>query len=458
MQEPPVRRFDRLCVVALVLVTLGYGTYVEIRSAFLQRRHTDLGVYLRAAWAVREGGDPYAVTDENGWHYSYPVLTAIVLVPLADPPPEVARRAYDVPFPVSVALFYLGSVVAFLWAMHALARALDETHPNGPAPVWGKRWLWNVMWPFWICLPAIGSSQSRGQVNLFLVALIAAHIAAVLRGRRAAAGWWLAAATCSKVIPGLLILYPLLRRDWKCVGHYVLGMTAGMVLIPVVALGPTRAFDATTAFIEGTVMPGLTSKPGRLSRELTDMTATDNTSIQAIVHNALHLNRDTRPKVGDPRAKLAHVVIGVGLLVVTFVLVRRIADERERAFYALGGLTILTVALTPVNHMHYMVLAAPVVLGLVHREQRVRGDYKWGFALWLVVVVHVLSGVLPRLPFAPWFEVSRDLGLAMLGTLAVWWTGLVLPAARAERAVRAPRVGVLARLGLALKGTRVAGS
>ena len=36
-----------------------------MRSAFMQRRMTDLGVYLRAGWAVRSGADIYDVTDDN---------------------------------------------------------------------------------------------------------------------------------------------------------------------------------------------------------------------------------------------------------------------------------------------------------------------------------------------------------------------------------------------------------
>lgn len=438
MPNTPLSHRARFAVALLIAVTIGYGVLVEIRSAFMKTRHTDLGVYLRAAWAVREGGDPYAVVDNNGWHYSYPSLLAIVLVPLADPPAGAPPSAWDVPFSVSVALWYLLSVVCVFWSVHVLARVFEETAPDGTAPPTPGmlRFWWVRCWPIWICLPAIGSSLSRGQANLLLVALLSAFLAAAVRGRRATAGWWLAAATCLKVTPALLVLYPLVRRDRRMLGHFALGLTVGAGLIPLVAFGPEKAVTTTTAFLEGTIVPGLTSNPGRLSRELTDMTATDNQSIQAILHNARYLDRATRPARAALDVKLAHVAIGLLLIGATFGAARRISNERDRAFFLLGGLMIVSIAVTPVNHTHFMVLALPVVLGLVYRELQQRGDFRWGPALFAVVALHVLSGVVPRLPFLPIFEVSRDLGVTMLGTLVVWAAGMTFAAPPVFSALR----------------------
>ena len=57
----PMTRGQRRAWLACVLGALVLGALVEVRSAFQERRKTDLGVYLRAAWAVRTGADPYAV-------------------------------------------------------------------------------------------------------------------------------------------------------------------------------------------------------------------------------------------------------------------------------------------------------------------------------------------------------------------------------------------------------------
>src|SRR5436309_10762844 len=82
----PLRLWERLVLVLFFAGVVAFGGFVEYRSAFLSRRMGDLGCYLRAAWAVRAGVDMYGLTEDNGWHYNYPPLYAILLTPLADPP------------------------------------------------------------------------------------------------------------------------------------------------------------------------------------------------------------------------------------------------------------------------------------------------------------------------------------------------------------------------------------
>ncbi len=102
-------------LTALTALVICFGALVEMRSAFMQRRMTDLGVYLRAGWAARTGADIYDVTDANGWHFQYPPLFAILMAPLADPPAGT-DRAGTVPYPVSVAIWYGLSVRSWCWA------------------------------------------------------------------------------------------------------------------------------------------------------------------------------------------------------------------------------------------------------------------------------------------------------------------------------------------------------
>lgn len=427
MPETPLTRRDVAALALLGALLAGYGVYVELRSAHMASRHTDLGVYLRAAWAVRADADPYAVSDDNGWHYTYPPLFAILMTPFADAPGGVPQPAWAVPYPVTVGLWYAFGVGCLFWSVHRLARALEEGSACGAGVTPRARQFWWVRcWPIWLCLPAVASTLSRGQVNLLLLVLLSEFIVAALRGRRAAAGWWLAAATCLKVIPALLVLYPLVRRDRRMLGHFVLGLAGGLVIVPLAVLGPERAAETARAFAEGTLLPGLTSEGGRLSRELTNMTATDNQSIQAIIHNALHPDRATRPATASPATKAAHVALGTALIVWTFVAAGRIADERYRTLFLLGGLLIVTVAVTPVTHTHYMVLGLPVVVGLVSFELERRGSFRWGRPLIAVAILHAASGILPRLPFLPCYELLRDLGVPLLGTLVLWYAALAL--------------------------------
>ena len=193
MPDAPLARRDYASIAMLAVLIVASGVLTEIRSAYMQHRHTDLGVYLRAAWAVREGIDHYTVTDNNGWHYTYPSLLAIALIPFADAPAGEPQQTLAVPYPVSVALWYLVSVGLLVWSVLHLGRALEDPRPGGPAPaaVNGRRFWWTRTWPLWVCMPAIGSSLWRGQANMLVLALLAGCIAAAMRGRGPApAGGW----------------------------------------------------------------------------------------------------------------------------------------------------------------------------------------------------------------------------------------------------------------------------
>src|SRR6516162_6723697 len=175
-------RWQKAGVLALVLCTLIFGGLVELRSAFLKRHMTDLGVYLRAAWAVRTGEDIYDVTDDNGWHYQYPPIFAILMSPLADPPPGTSRQ-WMLPFALSVAIWYLFSLACLCWAVDQIARALEERGRLGTEAARAQQWLALRLVPIVICIVPIAHTLMRGQVNLLLLALLAGTAASMLRGR-----------------------------------------------------------------------------------------------------------------------------------------------------------------------------------------------------------------------------------------------------------------------------------
>src|SRR4051794_21960366 len=103
-------RWERRGLVLFFAILAGVGAMVEYRSAFLSRRMGDLDVFLRAAWAVRNGADLYQITSDNDWHYIYPPLYAILLTPLADPPRGADTAGY-LAYPLSVAICFLINVL-----------------------------------------------------------------------------------------------------------------------------------------------------------------------------------------------------------------------------------------------------------------------------------------------------------------------------------------------------------
>ena len=61
----PLSRFGKGLVALFFIFLVAFGAHVEQRSAFLTRRMGDLDVFLRAAWAVRNDADLYAITSDN---------------------------------------------------------------------------------------------------------------------------------------------------------------------------------------------------------------------------------------------------------------------------------------------------------------------------------------------------------------------------------------------------------
>jgi len=450
MPDAPLSTRARLGIALLVLTALALGAWTVNCSVFLKRPQTDAGVYFRAAWAVGAGHNPYTVTDANGWHYTYPALLAILLVPFADAPPGAEPLALAVPVAVSITLWYVIGLAALVWGVHHLCRAIEETHPDGPrpAPIRGTRFWWVRAWPVVLCFPAVAHTLVRGQVNTLVVALLCGYTAAVLRGHRARAGWWLAAATCLKVIPALLILYPLVKRDLREIAHFALAMLVGVVLVPVLALGPERAWEAHQSFVRQTILPGLTTDPGALSRELTDMTGTDNSSLRATVHKLENWTGALPPRASTSTKSVA-AVAALALVAVTFLVARRIPDPRYRTVATVGGLSIVCVAASPVSHMHYMAMAIPALCGLMYWQLERTGEFRSGPVLNGLYLVQLVLSVYPRIPGLPAHQITRDLGVTLFGALLIWAAALWVPAEprrSAGRPATTPRLAARANV------------
>src|SRR5437879_4973952 len=99
-------RIEKIGLALFALIVLAFGVLIEIRSAFLQFRHSDLTVYTHAGWAVRNGEDIYTTQIENGLHYIYPSPFAIAMVPFAEALPGRTGPGVYLPFAVSVGLWF----------------------------------------------------------------------------------------------------------------------------------------------------------------------------------------------------------------------------------------------------------------------------------------------------------------------------------------------------------------
>lgn len=417
--EKPLEAWERRGLWAVVVGLVLFGCLVEFRSALLHFRKGDLGVFLRTAWAVRSGADLYAVTDDNGFHYLYPPLFAIVLTPLADPPAG-ADRTGTLPYPVSVVICYLLNVVCLVVAVHLLAGVLEERSAN-PAvrarPPAGRRWWALRLLPVLACLPAVGHTLMRGQVGLLLLLLLCGMLADFLRGRPFRAGLWLAGAICLKVIPAFLLLYPLWRRDARALAGAAAGLALGLLVVPAAVLGPVRTVRCYQRWTEVMLLPTLGQGEDRSrAKELHEMTATDSQSLLVLFHNSLYPERTTRPPTAAPAARVGSLLAG-GLLTLGTLAVagrRRRGALAETTFVSM--LVLLMLLLSPVCHLHYFCLSVIPVMALLawawETDQRL---LRPGLAAFFAV--NIIANALPHFPG---LELVRDLGLAAYAALLLW--------------------------------------
>jgi hypothetical protein len=421
-----ISRWEWRSLLLLVATFVIFGLIVEKRSAFMRRHMTDLGVYLRVGWAVRAGEDIYDIIDDNGWHYQYPPLFAILMVPLADPPPGVDRTGM-LPFWASVAVWYFFSLACLSLSVHWLASALEErsVHPLlGKVPRGCWRWWALRLIPILGCLTPIGHTLMRGQVNLLLLALLSAMTAALVRGQSERAGLWLAGAICLKVIPAFMLLLPLWRRDWRCLGGCALGLIVGLGVIPAAVFGVPRTVRYYQEYDEKLLRPALGQGTDQSrAKELIEMTANDSQSILAAIHNTIYPDRLHRPPHPSATVRWVHRLL-CGLMTVAVLAAagwRRPSSATATVLFA-GVLGLTMVLVSPVCHLHYFCLSVLPVVGLVAAAWDRHGRARLGLGLVLLLVANVAGNSLPHFPG---LELLREVGLAMYPALLVWAVGCV---------------------------------
>lgn len=453
----PLARWEITLLVILSLLIVAFGGLTLMRSAFMERRMTDAGVYFRAGWALRVGLDPYQVRDNNWWTYLYPPPLAIVAMPLADPPSGAPRHAF-ISYPASVVIWYGFGVACLLVSVHWTASALEATSRDARVRALGprhRRWWVDRTLPMLICLPAIGSTISRGQVNLIMLASLAAMGASLVGARlwslRAArdgvrepsrplsAGAWLAVAACVKMYPAYIGLYALASLKNRVLvgvaGGAIIATIALMVALPAVVLGPQRMAEVNRSFFESMLLPQLgLSSPGAQSVDKVDelQRATGNQSFMAVIHGTRNLADVLRESKIPPtrNERLAHAALSILITTATLIATLR-AMRRNRALgepnptrddlLAIATLATAMLPISPVCHNHYFALHMPLIAALIARQMDRQLHVDLNPRAWALIALYLFAAILPRLPG---LEALRPLGMSMYAGLALWALGV----------------------------------
>lgn len=453
-----ISRFEKILIALIPLVILGFGALTLQRAAFLKRPQTDIGVYLRAGWAVTAGEDIFRIKDSNGWSYLYPQLIAILAAPLADAPIDPATQLPDergidfVPYEISVVVWYALSIVTLWFTAKWLGQAVRLSSPDPRVrnmTVGCRRWWQTMLWPSLICAVAIGSTLVRAQTNTLLAMCIAGMILWTLRGRPFGAGAWIALAACAKVFPAFLGFYALLRRDWKMVAGSVIGTIVLLVIIPTLAVGPQKMWANNMTYLNMMVFQSAREYSAADTASSAELTQTrskikelqhtrDNQSLQTIFHVALNPS-DLRAKVPLRPGILAKSLhVSVALIMLGFASLawwrlnraKTSSDLEVRGFsgyeamLTIGLLASLMLAISPVCHLHYFVLALPLVAALLAIWKDRSPTSTLSLSAWIFFAIYFLLNLIPRFGEFEALRMTRHLGVAQLGNLMLFAAGI----------------------------------
>jgi hypothetical protein len=394
-----------------VAVCLLFGVVVYHKQ--IRLRQGDQVVYYRAGWSMRHGGtDLYDITDHHGFHYLYPPVFAILMIPLADPPlnTPTEEQKWILPKWARMVVHYVFNLMCLFWASNLWIGCLEM-----PQPFLSTRRVRLFLWPLLVCLSPIVLTFVRGQLELLLLLLIAGFANGLVRGRRLSAGLCLAAAICAKVIPAFLLLVPLWQRDRRCLVGCAAGLVVGLGLIPILVVGPIRTAELYAAQWKVLLAPALgLGDDNSRAGELLDAGATVNQSFQMVMHMTLHYGQPNMPPRPATWVRAVHWLLTGLLTALVFWRHGRVAAlDGRNLLRMIGLLLVIMVLASPVCHLHYFTLVLPLALCVIERLTVRRVSRLCWLALLLPALAYTVWEVFP-------LKALRDLNLPLYTTLILW--------------------------------------
>jgi len=150
-------------------------------------------------------------------------------------------------------LWFALNLAGVVLGLVAIARRVDTA--LGTHAVWLTPWV--------LAAPSVIGTLQAGNVQLLFLVVSAVAMLLFERRRPAVGGLLLGYAIVSKIYPGVLVLYLLLRRDWRALG-WTAAAGAALALVTVADVGstPFAAFAGhLPKLLSGEAFPGLRAAP-----------------------------------------------------------------------------------------------------------------------------------------------------------------------------------------------------
>jgi alpha-1,2-mannosyltransferase len=298
-----------IVVAAVVGIWCGYRA---IGGGFV-----DLAVYRFGGDAVLDGPRLYAEgTPGTGLPFTYPPFAALVMVPLA-----------VLPFALLVAAWNAASVVVLGIVIDRFLR-IGRTTPVAPIVLAAVTFGALLLEPVW-------SSLAFGQVNLFLLALVAFDL---LRPDRKHAGWMVGVAAGLKLTPLLFLVFLLL------IGRFRAARTGALSFVSTIAVGFVLVPGASWTY-----WSSLLWDAGRVG----GVAYSGNQSVMGVLFRLL----------GHEPGTLVWFLVAGSLAGVT-LLVAALTWRRGRHELAVCTAALAMLLASPISWSHHWVWAVPLVLAL----------------------------------------------------------------------------------------------
>ncbi len=218
-------------MIGLVILVL---LVQDFRKAYRDQGN-DFTSYLLSAEALLEGENPYLTESE--FTFIYPLFFALLLTPLT-----------VIPYWLAIFIWFGINVAALFFSIRILIR-LASQHL-------GVQWGRHLYPPLAILLllffGIIQNNLLNGQVNFPVLLLCVLFLDNFLRKRLLFSSVFLAAACAIKLVPLILLVYVILRRDFR-VFFLTSVLFAGMCLLPAVSLG-TELFNIYDEYFHGFIL------------------------------------------------------------------------------------------------------------------------------------------------------------------------------------------------------------
>ncbi len=387
-----------LCAFLLVGLGLSFGIGTW-------RNFFDLRVYHGAVDYWAGGGSIYDfVSPDSTYGFTYTPFAALVMLPMA-----------LIPWPVAVVASCLAIAVVTVMIVYWFVDPIARRHG------WLPWYAVGVATAFVIAFDPLRETFLFGQVNMYLVALVAVDLLFLVgRGSRFA-GVGIGLAVAFKLTPGVFLVYLLLTKRWRA------ALTACSAAAAASLVGAALAPDESRVFWTDALWN--TDRVGQL----------DYISNQSLNGAVARLN----PL--EPSTLLWALAV-VAVLAVWVIRVRRAAAvSDDRAGLALTG--IVTCLISPITWVHHLVWVLPALLLLVDRALTTPGRSRRRTWLWgLLIGSYVVLG--SRVVWA--FDDTWTNPLVWFASNAYVWVSLALliglPLAKAPVAL-APATPALAPTG-----------